>query len=91
MKARGVGATGWSKAWKININRQINFKVPESKLVFSNTVNEDDIDNDYLDTHLNMIVRYLERITDSKSIKYYVVEDNKYDIHWVLIVMSIQK
>jgi hypothetical protein len=78
------------KVWKINIGRKINFKVPESKLVFSNTVNADDIDNNYLTTHLNMIIRYLERITDAKSVKYYVVEDNKYDIHWVLIAVSVR-
>jgi hypothetical protein len=77
--------------WKINTERSLNFKVPDSKLVFSNTVNEDDTESDYLDTYLNMIIRYLERITDSKSVKYYIVEDNKYDIHWVLIALSIGK
>lgn len=77
--------------WKINTQRNLNFKVPESKLVFSNTVNEDDIESDYLDTYLNMIIRYLERITDSRSVKYYVVEDNKYHIHWVLIALSVGK
>jgi len=77
--------------WKINIERNLNFKVPESKLVFSNTVNSDDIESEYLDTYLNMIIRYLERITDSNSVKFYIVEDNKYNIHWVLIAMSIKK
>lgn len=77
--------------WKINIKRDVNFKVPESKLVFSNTVLESDIESDYLSTYLNMVIRYLERITDSKSVKYYIVEDNKYDIHWALITLSVSK
>jgi hypothetical protein len=76
--------------WKINNQRELNFKVPESKIVFSNTVRGDKFDNEYLLMYLDMIMKYLERFTNSRSIKYRIVEDNKYDIHWVLIALSIK-
>lgn len=76
--------------WKINTDRSINFKVPKSKVVFSNTINLDDIGNDYLDTYLQMMRSYLRRFTDSKSIKLHTGSDNKYSVHWVLIIMSVR-
>ena len=76
--------------WKINTDRTVNFKVPKSKVVFSNTINLDDVGNDYLDTYLQMMISYLRRFTDSKSIKLHTRSDNKYSVHWVLIIMSVR-
>lgn len=77
--------------WKINITRELNFKIPDSKIIFSNTITDEGVNNGSLLMHLDVIVRYLKRISNAKSIKYHIIEDNKYDIHWLLIAVSVNK
>lgn len=74
--------------WKINTDRKLNFRVPASKIVFSNTISQSDARNDYLMTHLTMIRRYIERISNAKSVRCRVMEDNKYHIYWLLFVIT---
>jgi hypothetical protein len=76
--------------WKINISRDLNFKVPISKVIFSNTLKPEEVDNEDFKDYLNLIVIYLRRLTGTK-VKHYIKQDNKYDIYWILIVVSIQK
>lgn len=76
--------------WKVNINRDLNFKVPQSKVIFSNTVKPEDFDNEDFTDYLNIIIKYLRRITGNK-VKYYIEQDNKYEIYWVLITVPIQE
>jgi len=75
--------------WKINTDRKLNFRVPASKIVFSNTISRSDARNDYLMTHLTMIKRYIERISNAKSVRCRVMEDNKYHIYWLLFVITV--
>lgn len=80
------------KKWKINTERKYNFDFPKTHVVFSNTTTEKySIDNDELKENLLMMTKYLSRITNSTKVKYHIIDDNKYYVHWILISVQINK
>lgn len=66
--------------WIINHKDTLNFCVTNT--VLSNTIK---INNDVVNTHMNNMIKFIKRVYNVKTIKYKIVEDNKYDILWVLV------
>jgi hypothetical protein len=77
-----------NSSWTINKKDTLNFSVPKNRIVLSNTIDTSDARNTILSTHMDMLVHYIKRCYKVSSLKYLIVEDNKYDITWVLIVIG---
>ena len=73
------------KCWTVNFNDTLNFGVPKNKIIISNTISTYDIDNHIINEHMDMLLSYLKHIFKVSSMKYAIVEDNKYDLSWILI------
>ena len=74
--------------WIINNETTKNFIVPKNKFVISNTTEIDNINNDLLLDHMDLLCIYLKRMFNVPLLKYSIVEDNKYDIAWILILIG---
>ena len=48
-------------------------------------------ENINLVTHMNMLIHFIKRKFDISSIKYAIVEDNKYYFYWILISIGINQ
>jgi hypothetical protein len=77
--------------WTINYTTTMNFVVPDTKIIISNTILTEHENNDMLLNHLDIMVRYLENKFDTPSIKYYIIEDNKYYMSWILVSIGYRK
>jgi hypothetical protein len=90
------------KEWMINYDQTLNFAIPEKKVVISNTISNANADNSELITHLNHVRQYIKNRyvnvnvnvnvktpSSIPSLKYSIVEDSKYDVTWILWIMSI--
>jgi hypothetical protein len=73
------------KEWILNVKDTLNFSVPKHKVIFSNTINKQNQENNTIIDHMDMLVNYIKRCYKIPTLKYVIVEDNKYDIVWILI------
>lgn len=73
------------QSWTVNFKSTLNFAVPECKIILSNSINTDDQENDHLIDHMDMMVKFIKRCFKIPSLKYKIVEDNKYHFSWILI------
>ena len=71
--------------WTANYKKTLNFDVRQNKVVFSNTISTEDAMNNNLTHYLDLMIRYVKKVFKLKSIKYKIIEDNKFDISWILI------
>jgi hypothetical protein len=71
--------------WKVNIRDTLNFVVPKNKIILSNTIDPVDEYNDSLSMHIDMTMNYIKRCYKVATLKYAIVEDNKFNIIWLLI------
>lgn len=76
------------KVWTLNTEDTLHFAVPKNKIVFSNTISMQDDENDTITTHMDMIIEYLKRCYKLSSLKYVIIEDNKYDVMWILLTVG---
>lgn len=76
------------RSWTINKKDTLNFSVPKNRIVLSNTIDTTVAKNTIFLTHMDMLVHYIKRCYKISSLKYLIVEDNKYDLTWVLIVIG---
>lgn len=74
--------------WIINFKNTKNFSVPKNKFIISNTIEIDNITNCALSEHMELLSNYLKRMFDMASLKYAIVEDNKYYMAWILIIIG---
>lgn len=72
-------------SWTINYKDTMNFQVGKNKIIFSNTINTDDHENNTLITHMDMMINFIKRRFKVPTLKYAIVEDNKYYFTWILI------
>jgi len=79
------------KRWTINIGDTLNFSIPNNRIVLSNTIATIDVTNAILITHLDMVLDYVKRVYKVTSTRYLIIEDNKFDISWVLITLGYSK
>jgi len=84
------------KEWLINYDQTLNFAIPDKKVVISNTISNANADNSELITHLNHVKQYIKNRymkvnnpSSIPSIKYSIIEDSKYDVTWILWIMSV--
>ena len=75
-------------SWTINYTDTLNFKVEQNTIIISNTIDTSDEENHILTTHMNMLVNYIKRIFKLLSIKYFIIEDSKYDFSWIFISIN---
>lgn len=79
------------KRWTINIGDTLNFTIPNNRVVLSNTIATLDVTNSILISHLDMVLDYVKRVYKVTSTRYIIIEDNKFDISWVLITLGYSK
>ena len=75
-------------SWTVNYKDTLNFVVPKNKIVFSNTIDTQDQENNMIIAHMDMMINYIKRCYKIPSLKYVIVEDNKYYFSWILISMG---
>jgi hypothetical protein len=73
------------KEWILNVKDTLNFSVPKHKVIYSNTINKQNQENNTVIDHMDMLINYIKRCYKVPTLKYVIVEDNKYDIIWILI------
>jgi hypothetical protein len=73
------------KSWVINTKDTLNFTVPKTCIVISNTIKSSDKSNNTIISHMELLMKYIERRFKVASLKYVIVRDNKYDFSWILI------
>lgn len=73
------------RSWTLNFKDTLNFSVPTNKVIFSNTINTEDQENNTIITHMDMIINFIKRRFKVPTLKYVIVEDNKYYFTWILI------
>ena len=73
------------KEWILNVNDTLNFSVPKHKVIYSNTISKHHQENNIIIDHMDMLINYIKRCYKVPTLKYVIVEDNKYDIIWILI------
>lgn len=77
--------------WTLNTVDTMNFKVPENKIIYSNTIDSDYVDNNNLLSNLKLLISHIRRLFTIQTIKYNIVEDTKYNFSWVLISIGYKK
>lgn len=77
-----------SKNWSVHYKDTLNFSVPKNRVAFVNTIEESETENMNLDTHVNMLIKYIARNYKIKSQKYIFPSDNKYVMAWVIILIG---
>lgn len=73
--------------WTVNMSRQLNFVVPDNHVVFSNTLTQFRTDEIYK-RRIKKIYMWLSSYVNT-DVKMYELEDNKYDITWLLFVVEL--
>jgi hypothetical protein len=73
------------RVWTLNTSDTVHFAVPKNKIIFSNTISMQDQENHTVITHMDMLIGYIKRCYKVATLKYVIVEDNKYDVVWILL------
>ncbi len=71
--------------WTINYKNTMNFAVPKNKIIYSNTISRHDASNDTVIQHMNLVTNFINNIFKISSGKFVIIDDNKYNICWILI------
>lgn len=74
--------------WTINYKNTLNFAVPSNKFIISNSTIIDNTNNTILIAHMDNLIQYLKKMFKTKSLRYLIVEDNKYYLSWILICVG---
>lgn len=78
------------KLWTEHLQDTQNFCVPPESIVLSNTLLSCDEDNKLLIEYMKNLTEYLKSCYHVRKLFYEIVEDNKYDISWIFIVIYQQ-
>jgi len=73
--------------WNVHKKDTLNFKIPPNKTIITNTVSRNDSKNKSLLTHMDNLMSFIKRNFDIKKIKYRIIDDNKYKMSWIFIVI----
>ena len=76
------------RVWTINYNDTMNFSVGKNKIVFSNTISTHNQENNILVAHINTMTKFIKKCFKIKTLKYAIIEDNKYYFTWILIFVG---
>jgi hypothetical protein len=71
--------------WTLNLKDTMNFCVAKNKIILSNTINTQDQEHNTIIMHMDMMINFIKRCFKVPSLKYVIVEDNKYYFTWILI------
>lgn len=76
-----------NRSWTINSKDTLNFSLPKNKIIISNTIITYNEENSSLLMHMDMLADYIRRVY-KVSMKYTIVDDNKYHFSWIFIVIG---
>lgn len=79
-----------NRSWTVNLKNTKNFIVPKNAVVFSNTVNRQDVCNSNVKNHMNMLVQYLKRCYNISRVKVSIKKDTKYKLGWILVYVYFE-